>query len=296
MVDVPQRYHAVVKWAAGVIGIPVAVVGAQINDESGFNGGCGEVSSAGAVGIAQFLPSTWSGLGCSGSPCNDNDAFKCYAKYMYQLVQQEHGNVRNALAAYNAGPGNLQAGYGYADTILAAAGQKPGLQAGGGTGKSGTGPISTTSAPGDCLWSVGAFGFSACIFTHSQARAIIGGTLLGVAGVVALPVVALVLVATVGHTRAGQAAGAAGGRSLEVAGGAAAVLGAPEAGAGIAAAGGRVRSASRRGGISSESASYARRAESRRQAAAQQAQRQQAAAARAQAKQSKASGGSSPGP
>jgi hypothetical protein len=42
---------------------------------------------------------------------------------MKQLLAEEHGSVRDALAAYNAGPANKQAGYGYADSILAQAGQ-----------------------------------------------------------------------------------------------------------------------------------------------------------------------------
>lgn len=46
----------------------------------------------------------------------------CYVVYMRELIGSE-GSLRNALAAYNAGPGNLPAGYGYADTILSAAGQ-----------------------------------------------------------------------------------------------------------------------------------------------------------------------------
>ena len=42
---------------------------------------------------------------------------------MNQLLAEEGGNVRDALAAYNAGPANKSAGYGYADSILSQAGQ-----------------------------------------------------------------------------------------------------------------------------------------------------------------------------
>lgn len=134
---VGQVPGSLIDWAAGVIGINCKIVRAQINMESGGNPAA--VSSAGAEGVAQFIPSTWAGEGCAGSPFNVGDAMKCYAKYMYSLVKQFHGNIRDALAAYNAGPGNLAAGYGYADSILAAAGQPQSATASGGTGKAGTG-------------------------------------------------------------------------------------------------------------------------------------------------------------
>lgn len=193
MVAVPSQYQSQVKWAAGVIGIPPAVVAAQINAESGFQPGVN--SSAGAEGIAQFLPSTWQGLGCTGSPYDPNSAFKCYAKYMYQLVQQEHGNVRNALAAYNAGPGNLAAGYGYADSILSAAGASPGLQAGGGSG-TGAGTGSTPGATltdatlgGTCLGTT--FPHTSWCLKKATARHIMGGALMAAGGLIAMPGVLL---------------------------------------------------------------------------------------------------------
>lgn len=119
MVSIPAKYRAMVDQAAKTTGLPVAVVAAQINDESSFNPNA--VSGAGAQGIAQFMPGTWASYG-TGSPFNAANAFVAYAKYMGALLKQENGDVRKALAAYNAGPGNLAAGYGYADKILHDAG------------------------------------------------------------------------------------------------------------------------------------------------------------------------------
>jgi Transglycosylase SLT domain len=125
--NVPQQYVADVNNAAAATGLPASVVAAQINEESGFDPSV--VSSAGAQGIAQFIPSTFAAYG-TGSPFNVGDAFAAYTKLMSVLLKQFNGNVADALAAYNAGPGALAAGRGYADTILANAGQSTGLVSG----------------------------------------------------------------------------------------------------------------------------------------------------------------------
>lgn len=118
-VNVPSD---VVKWitAASVgSGLPYNVVACQVNEESGFNAGA--VSPAGAEGPYQFLPSTFYSV-WHGSPFSWADSTVAYGIYMSQLLHQFNGNVRDALAAYNAGPGNIGAGMGYADTILSCAG------------------------------------------------------------------------------------------------------------------------------------------------------------------------------
>jgi hypothetical protein len=228
---VGQVPGTLIDWAAGVIGVPCQVVVQQITLESG--GRADAVSPTGALGPAQFEPGTWRSQGCAGSPTNVTDAMKCYAKFMYQLVQQFHGNVRDALAAYNAGPGNLQAGYGYADAILAAAGQSSGLAAGAGNpgaaAPGGAGTVLTaaqqqqSSAGPDCAWSLGGqhigllFGHgpslpSACVIRKTEVRALIGGLLLVMGGLVVLPGVIIVVaygLRATGATRGvEQAAGA----------------------------------------------------------------------------------------
>jgi hypothetical protein len=129
--NVPSQYQTYVQAAASYTGLPESVVAAQINEESGFNPNA--VSPTGAQGIAQFEPGTWSSWG-SGSPFNVADAFNAYERYMKYLINLEGGNVQDALAAYNAGPGNTSAGMGYADTILSNAGEGYNITAGSGTG------------------------------------------------------------------------------------------------------------------------------------------------------------------
>lgn len=126
---------------ASATGIPYNVEAAQANAESGFNAKA--VSSAGAEGWLQFLPSTYDSNAAQagvkpGTEFDPASEAKVYDVYMKSLLQQEGGNLRDALAAYNAGPGNLAAGYSYADSILSAAKQ------GNITVTSATTPASTT--------------------------------------------------------------------------------------------------------------------------------------------------------
>ena len=155
-IQVPPQYQADVQSAARAAGLPVAVVAAQISAESGFNANA--VSPTGAQGIAQFEPGTWAQWG-HGSPFNPAAAFPAYAAFMRSLLRQFGGSIRDALAAYNAGPGNLAAGYGYADSILAAAGQ-PGSatsSAGGGQGTAQQAQLTSfLSAPSGVLGDAGA--------------------------------------------------------------------------------------------------------------------------------------------
>lgn len=120
---VPQGIVKYIQQAAQGTKLPESVVAAQNYTESGYGSNLGP-SSAGAEGPWQFLPSTYTGLGFSQSTINDwSDSTSAYVKYMNQLLKEEGGNVRDALAAYNAGPANKSAGYGYADSILSLAGQ-----------------------------------------------------------------------------------------------------------------------------------------------------------------------------
>lgn len=120
MVNVPPQYMSWVQSAAQQLGIPVAVVAAQIEHESGFDNS--SVGQYGERGIVQFLPSTWADI-ARGDPTNLDNELAAYVTYMKSLLNQEHGNLGMALAAYNAGPGNIQAGMQYASTILANANQ-----------------------------------------------------------------------------------------------------------------------------------------------------------------------------
>ncbi len=79
----------------------------QMSQESGFADDviyCRRASSAGALGIAQFMPATAAGLGID--PCEPIQALHAAARLMIGYYNR-YGRWDYALAAYNAGPGNV---------------------------------------------------------------------------------------------------------------------------------------------------------------------------------------------
>ena len=98
-----SQYVAIAEQDAIAAGIPANYFVRQINAESGFNPN--EVSPAGAVGIAQFLPSTAAGLGIN--PWDPIQALRGAAQLMASYTHKYGGDYAKALAAYNAGSANL---------------------------------------------------------------------------------------------------------------------------------------------------------------------------------------------
>jgi soluble lytic murein transglycosylase-like protein len=118
----PGTTGGYLQQAAQGTGLPLSVVRAQVQVESG--GQSGAISPAGAEGPYQFMPSTGATLGFpAGQEFNWATSTHAYISFMRLLLAWSGGNVRQALAAYNAGQGNWQAGLGYADQILSMAGQ-----------------------------------------------------------------------------------------------------------------------------------------------------------------------------
>lgn len=102
---VPEQYAGLISKAAQRWSVGAALLGAQLKAESNFNPKA--VSGAGAAGLAQFMPAT--GLAYGLSPAERFDpakAIDAQAHLMHDLLRQ-FGSVPLALAAYNAGPGNV---------------------------------------------------------------------------------------------------------------------------------------------------------------------------------------------
>ena len=118
----PSSVTGYIQQAAQGTGLPESVVAAQVQVESNYESGA--VSPAGAEGPYQFMPSTWATLGFpAGQEFNWATSTHAYITFMRLLLAWSGGNARQALAAYNAGQANWQAGLGYADQILSMAGK-----------------------------------------------------------------------------------------------------------------------------------------------------------------------------
>lgn len=98
-------YEDIFQKASKAYGVPVNLLKAVAKAESGFNAKA--VSSSGAQGVMQLMPKTATALGVS-DPLNPEQNIMGGAKYLSQMLKNYNGDTTLALAAYNAGSGNVK--------------------------------------------------------------------------------------------------------------------------------------------------------------------------------------------
>ncbi len=95
---------AIFEKAANTYNVPVKLLKAMAKAESNFN--VNAVSSCGAQGIMQLMPETAAALGVSDS-FDPEQNIMGGAKYISQKLDKYDGDITLALAAYQAGSGNV---------------------------------------------------------------------------------------------------------------------------------------------------------------------------------------------
>jgi len=99
--SVPEDpFIPIIMKAARMHEVDPAIIKAIIKAESGYNPKA--VSKAGAKGLMQLMPRTAKSLGVKDSFCPEQNIL-AGVKYFKQLLNQFEGDVKLALAAYNAG-------------------------------------------------------------------------------------------------------------------------------------------------------------------------------------------------
>ncbi|MGN0192639.1 MAG: lytic transglycosylase domain-containing protein [Candidatus Gastranaerophilaceae bacterium] len=94
-----------IKRKAAKYGVDWRLIVAMVKHESNFDPKAG--SSAGARGLMQLMPETAKDLGCM-DPTDPEANLEAGIKYIAQQLKNFNGDIKLALAAYNAGPGNVR--------------------------------------------------------------------------------------------------------------------------------------------------------------------------------------------
>lgn len=112
----PAQLDAIVRTYSQANAVDPKLVASVIDAES--HGDPSAVSRVGAQGLMQLMPGTAS-MYRVANPFDPNQNVDAGTRYLHDLLRRYKGNVKLAVAAYNAGPGAVDAAHGippYAET------------------------------------------------------------------------------------------------------------------------------------------------------------------------------------
>lgn len=99
-----MAYQPWIQQMSDKYNVPVKLINSVIQAESNFNPSV--TSHAGAMGMMQLMPATAKWLGVQ-NPYNATENIEGGVKYLGQMLKKYNGDLVKSVAAYNAGPGNV---------------------------------------------------------------------------------------------------------------------------------------------------------------------------------------------
>jgi soluble lytic murein transglycosylase-like protein len=105
LTPVTGNYSDIINRAAEKYKLDPSLLQAVIKQESGFNQNA--ISHCGAQGLMQLMPETAKELGVT-DPFDPEQNIMGGARYLRSMLDRFDNSIPNALAAYNAGAGNVQ--------------------------------------------------------------------------------------------------------------------------------------------------------------------------------------------